>query len=89
MSKARAYPPKLCAICGELYHPLGGNTRYCVNCRSIAEKRRKEKQGYLGMDKARKRQKEGKEAQRTWSEVIRVCEQHHCTYGQAVARGLI
>lgn len=89
MSKARAYPPKLCAICGELYHPLGGNTRYCVNCRSIAEKRRKEENGDRDMVRARKRQKEGKEAQRTWSEVIRVCEQHHCTYGQAVARGLI
>lgn len=73
-----------CIRCGVTFSPLSGRTLYCDRCRPLATKERSHQS-----KKKRKSQTEPSRSPAPWSEIIRICEQNRCTYGQAVAKGLL
>jgi hypothetical protein len=75
------YDVCLCAICKEEFTPRTGNAKYCDKCRATG-KVEKEKQ-------LKAKKKEQKKPKISWAEIAKICEENRCSYGQAVARGLL
>lgn len=84
----KKYNPIKCEVCKEDFTPRSGRTLYCDKCRPIVKKMRDSEKNKLLMSMRRKT-KHKKKPVMSWNEVIRVCEENRCSYGEAVVRGLL
>ena len=76
---------RICDVCKRDYTPASPTQRYCKDCvgdaKSTQEKKRRER---IKAEKARK-----KKPDMSWAEIVRICNAHGISYGQASAKGLL
>lgn len=76
---------RICNVCKREYTPAASTQLYCKDCaeaaKSMREKERKER---IKAEKARK-----KKPDMSWAEIVRICNAHGLSYGQAREKGLL
>lgn len=78
---------KICNACGKEFEASRGNTKYCSeNCSELMQKLKKRERA----KSLRTAKKISEEKPKTdWEYVVRVCNEQHISYGEAVRRGIV
>ena len=74
----KKYKPIVCKLCKCKFTPRSGYASYCDGCKPIAKK-------LYNRERYHKKQPGAV----NWPEIIRICEENHVSYGNAVSKGLI
>ena len=78
----------ICQQCGKEFEKSRVDQKYCCyECGKTAHNRRQAQQMREYTQKPKPKKQEKKKT--NWDEIARICRENGCTYGQAVARGLI
>ena len=83
-----------CPNCGRRFAKNRHNQKYCTpECSKAFHYKQSaaKRDYYIERRKEKKAEAENRKKERAinWNEISRICKENNCTYGQAVARGLI
>lgn len=79
---------RICDVCKREYTPASYRQRYCNDCRKIGDRMR-ERERYERNHKRGNKEQQAEKPDMSWAEIVRICNAHGLSYGQAWEKGLL